>query len=158
MLASLLGAAGITSGDMAAGRERLEQVACAIEDQARMLAQEYGQPVRDGSMPAHTPARVPYIALQELAASASTSLNLETLLGKPCTRGHLANIGDEEVKVRFRGLRDETLSGWYTIPGSAVLDISSWATRYLEIEASAATAAEVEAGSTTTRRLQVLAQ
>jgi len=148
VLGGLLSGYGVTPEAIADGRARLEALACTLEDTARMLAQEYGQPIRDGTAPAFSPARLPAIRLLEPAAGATLELNLEPLLGKPATRGHVANLGAEEVRVRFVGLRDETPSAWYHLPASAVLDFSSWIVRRLEVAASSSEAA----------RAQVLAQ
>ena len=158
MFDALLRSAGISAGDMAAGRARLEAIACVIEDMGRMLAQEYGQPIRDGTAPAHSPARLPYIERVELEPGAVVTLDLEARLGKPANRGHLANLGAEAVLVQFVGLRGDELSPAYELPAAAVLDMSSWITRSVRITASAATADETAAGKTTPRRVQLLAQ
>jgi hypothetical protein len=143
---------------MAAGRARLEAIACVIEDMGRMLAQEYGQPIRDGAAPAHSPARLPYIERVELEPAASATIDLEARLGKPANRGHLANLGAEAVLVQFVGLRGDELSAAYELAPAAVLDMGSWITRRVRLVASSATAAEVEADAETLRRVQILAQ
>ena len=148
MFDGLLRAAGVTPAAIASGRARAEQIACALEDLARVLASEYGQPIRDGSAPAHSPARLPHLQLVELPAAGVLSVDLEAALGKPATRGHVANIGDAEVGLRFVGLRGEEPSGRYYLPAGGVLDFSSWVVRRLEVAADPAEAA----------RAQVLAQ
>jgi len=144
VLGSLLGAAGLTRADVDAGRARAEALACTLEDLGRIMASEFGQPIRDGTAPAHSPARLPLMQLVELDASQRTLIDLEGSLGKPATRGHIANLGETELELRFVGLRGEEYSGVYVLPASAVLDFSSWVSRRVEIAAPAAGAGRAQ--------------
>lgn len=89
----------------------------------RMLEYEFGSPVRD--LRAHDPRNLPLIA--QLNAG---QVDVQAALGKPATRGHMANIGDNPADLYFyaRGKR----VGPYTLLAGATLDLS-FALEQLEI-------------------------
>lgn len=81
----------------------------------RMLEYEFGKPVKD--LPAHDPRNLPLIA--QITAG---QVDVQAALGKPATRGHMANIGDNLADLYFYA-RDKRV-GPYKLLAGATLDLS----------------------------------
>ncbi|MDW8480595.1 MAG: hypothetical protein RML14_01535 [Meiothermus sp.] len=122
--------ANLNPNDLMAALEELRasaaQMKCIEERMAaiqRMLEYEFGSPVRE--LPAHDPRNLPLIA--KLTAG---RVDVQAALGKPATRGHMANLGDNPADLYFesRGKR----VGPYTLLAGATLDLS-FALEALEI-------------------------
>lgn len=81
----------------------------------RMLEYEFGSPVR--GLPAHDPRNLPLIV-----QIPSGKVDIQAALGKPATRGHLANIGDNPANLYFES-RGKRVGPYALLPG-ATLDLS----------------------------------
>lgn len=128
MLASLVSASDRNALQQVLKRH--EDATCAVEAIAGMLAREFGQATP--GTPGHTPARLPAIVQVQLAPSTSQVVDVETILGKQGTRGHVTNLGDERVELRFVGPAGEQWSAPYLLPPNATIDLS-WIVRRIEV-------------------------
>lgn len=99
----------------------------------RGLFLEYG--ATDCDVRPHDPADGPETAYLTPADGATKELDVEALLGKPATRGHIANNGSGEVIVAWVPWAGETYQGDYHLAPGGVLDTSSWIVRRVRIEA-----------------------
>ncbi|GIW36284.1 MAG: hypothetical protein KatS3mg073_0429 [Meiothermus sp.] len=122
--------ANLNPNDLLAALDELRasaaQMKCIEERLAamqRMLEYEFGSPVRD--LPAHDPRNLPLIA--QITAGL---VDVQAGLGKPATRGHIANVGDNPADLYFhaRGKR----VGPYKLLSGATLDLS-FALEQLEV-------------------------
>lgn len=133
MLEQLLRAAGISP---AAGQQVAQTVhaaACYVRDLTRALELEHGHTT--GDLTPHNPAQVPAFPYAALSADVAQVLDVEAALGKACTRGHVANIGEAELEVSFQGVAGEQWSDVYRLPAGAALDTSSFAYRKVRLVA-----------------------
>lgn len=99
----------------------------------RGLALEYGRTGCD--VDPHDPADGPSTTYVTPAEGASEVIEVEALLGKAATRGHVANNGPGEVIVSWVPWAGETFQGEYHLAPGAVLDTSSWIVKRVRIEA-----------------------
>lgn len=98
----------------------LEEKLTCLEDRLaaiqRTLEYEYGRPRRD--VAGHDPARLPLIS-QIPAEATPHRLELAGLLGKPATRGHLVNLGDNKAQVWF-SYGSSRVGPYILLPAAAV--------------------------------------
>lgn len=97
-----------SAADMACMREEIQAL-------RRTLEYEFGQPVRD--IVAHDPRTLPLI--EQITGG---KVDVQGVLGKPATRGHLANIGDNAANLWFESRSRR--AGPYTLLPGATLDLS----------------------------------
>lgn len=113
----------------------IEQQIVALQ---RLLSYEYGWPVRE--IGGHDPRTLPSIHRVQLTANTSHEIDLTAEIGKPATRGHITNIGNNAATVVFmtfsqRAERSLT-SGPYVLMPATTLDISFFVER-LRVSAGA---------------------
>lgn len=133
VLEQLLRAAGISP---AAGQQLAQSVhaaACYVRDLTRALELEHGHTT--GELTPHNPAQVPAFLFRDLEADTAQTVDVEGALGKFCTRGHVANVGDTELLVAFQGVAGDQWSDEYHLPAGAALDTSSFAYRKARVTA-----------------------
>ena len=132
MLAQLLAGLGIRPEQLQSAQHALVCLAYDFRRLARSLQFEYGVCTVEATP--HNPANLPHVEQVELAAGERRTIDLERELGKPATRGHVVNLSDDVVRVRWHGVGDATgASGEYHLLPQAAVDTSSFIVRKVEL-------------------------
>lgn len=106
---------------------------CDVIDLKRALELEHGH--AGPELIPHNPSQVPVFEYRPLTTGVTETVDAEAALGKFCTRGHVANIGDAELEIAFQGVAGDQWSAVYRLPAGAVLDTSSFAYRKVRLVA-----------------------
>lgn len=111
--------------------EKLECIEQQLMALQRMLGYEYGRPVRDQL--GHDPRTLPSIHRVTLPGNTSIEVDVTAELGKPATRGHITNIGNNAATVVFvvtspRAEHSQNSGPYVLMPGTT-LDVSFFVER-----------------------------
>lgn len=89
----------------------------------------------------HDRASLPFIRTADVTNV--LALDIKSTLNKSVTRGHIKNLGENAVLLRFQSVGNSAMSQQYELASGDVLDYSSWSFDALEVRATAAGASRV---------------
>lgn len=124
-------------GDSGESAAALEAVRAELQSLRHSLQSEFGRVSCE--VVAHNPEVLPFVKTYQLEANALEEIDLEKSLGKPSTRGHVKNLGEEPAYLRFRSPSSGAWSEVYELASLDALDVSSMVLTHLELSTNAAT-------------------
>lgn len=131
----LMAAAGIKSqqmGEVMHGMKASFDLLCEIRS---AVAFAFGRNSSKLVVP-HDRANLPYIKVADITGV--TNFPLKSVLNKSVTHGHIKNLGENAVLIRFQSVGNNTMSDQYELAAGDVLDTSSWSYDGIEIRPGAA--------------------
>lgn len=135
MIAPLLRQLGVSEQTISQGVAASRDLVCVLQDVRRSLQYEYGRVACQLDVPPHNPAQLPLVTRKDVGTSEFLVLDLEQLLGKFVTRGHVVNRGESVLELGFQSIAGEQWSTTYELAAGAVLDTSSFFYRKLRARA-----------------------